>query len=139
LIQARGAATADLKQLAARRRAGSRQAPGPKADGLCEIVDRCERDQLPLHPQLSEEDEPANRPGAERSQRPVRSGVVPLEVRLVEHAEPVDLERPRRRWDGRKRPAERLLARYEAPAENRDEHGDGKRHAGDDENGSERP
>jgi hypothetical protein len=85
---------------------------------MCEIVDRCERDQLPLHAQLSEEDESANRPGAERSQRPVRSGVVALEVRLVEDAEPVDLKSPSCRGDPRERSREGLLARDEPAPEN---------------------
>ena len=106
---------------------------------MCKIVDRRECDELPLHPQLSEEDEPANRPGAERSQRLPRPGIVALEVRLVEDAEPVDLEGSSCRGDARERSPERLLARDEPTPEYRDEHRHGERHAAYDQNGAEPP
>src|SRR5438046_10352105 len=94
--QPRGTAAAYLEHLAARGVARARKAARAEADDRADSVGGSELDQLPLHAQLAEEDDPPCPAAAERRQGITRPSVrLRVRARVERKAEPVDPETAR--------------------------------------------
>ncbi len=138
LRQSSGATATDLEHLASRLGARPREAAGAEPDDLGEVDDGGDLDQLSLHAQLAEEDDPARR-AAGQGRKSASNAPVLLPVRaLVERrAEPIDPEPLRALRLRRERPTKRLLAGDQAAAKHGHEHRERERNPADDERGPE--
>ena len=130
---------ADLQQLAPGRRARSRETARAHAHDRGEIVRGGELDQLPLHPQLAEEDDPSRPARAERRERAPGPPVgLRVAAGIEGQAEAVDPEAALALRQRGERPVQRLLARGEGPAEHREEQREGQRDPADEQRRAQR-